>query len=180
MTRYMLAVAAAVAFVMTARAGGPPPVYVVVDEVVVEPSKGDPERIIIRGVFARLKEKGSEYAAPVEGSVHFSLPKDKAKEWEPELKAWQKAAGTGKVVPVGMCEDAGAFLTVTIRKADEKAKTADAVYTPGHVGATDETNGKQTWADMKPVQALQGFVKERKAKAEKGEKKAEKGKGEKK
>ena len=175
MTRFMLAVAAAVGIVLTAQAGGPPPVYVVVDEVVVEPCEKSPERVTIRGVFARLKDgKGAEYTTPVEGSVHFTLPREKAKEWEKELKAWQNAAGTGKVVPVGMCDDAGTFLKVAIRKPDERPKTADETYTPGHVGATDETNGKQTWADMEPVRDLQKFIKERKAKAEKG-KEAKKG-----
>ena len=165
MTRLLLAAVAIAIGYGAARAGGPPPVYVLVDQVVVEPAKGDPERVIIRGVFARLKDgKGAEYTAPVAGSIHLSLSKDKKAEWEKELKAWSKAAGTGRVVPVGMCEDAGTFLEVKIRKADERPKTADAAYTPGHIGEAETKTGKQTWDDMEPVKALLAVVKERKAK----------------
>ena len=167
MTRSLLAVAILVGFGVTAQAGGPPPMYVLVDEVVVEPAKGDPERVIIRGVFARLKDgkvTEYEYAAPMAGSIHLSLSKEKAATWEKELKAWTKAAGTGKVVPVGMCGEAGTFLAVKIRKADEKPKTPDAAYTPGHVGEAETKSGKQTWDDMEPVKALLAVDKERKAK----------------
>lgn len=164
MIRSLLTALAIVVGLGTVQAGGPPPMYVVVDEVVVEPAKGDPELVIIRGVFARLKDgKGVEYAAPVEGAIHLSLNKDQSAEWEKELKAWSKAAGTGKVVPVGMCGDAGTFLAVKIRKVDERPKTADAAYTPGHVGETETKSGKQTWDDMEPVKALQTLVKERKS-----------------
>lgn len=170
MTRFLLAVAAVTVGFAAARAGGPPPVYVLVDEVVVEPSKGDPERVTIRGVFARLKEgKGAEYTAPVEGSVHFTLNKDKSGDQEKELKQWAKAAGTGRVVPVGMCGDAGSFLDVKIRKADERPKAADATYTTGYIGATETTGGKQACADMEPVKALLAFAKERAAKKEKAD-----------
>ena len=164
MTRSLLTALATVIWLGVAQAGGTPPMYVVVDEVVVEPAKGDPERVTIRGVFARLKDgKGAEYAAPVEGSMHLSLSKDKSAEWEKELKVWSKAAGSGKVVPVGMCGDAGTFLAVKIRKADERPKAADAAYTPGHVGEAETKSGKQAWDDMEPVKALQTFVKERKS-----------------
>ena len=51
MTRFLMAVAAAVVGVGTACAGGPPPVYVVADKVTVEA-----DRVTIHGSFIRLKE----------------------------------------------------------------------------------------------------------------------------
>ena len=136
MSRYLMVAAAAVAFAATARAGGPPPVYVVVDKVVLEPSADAPERIKIEGSFVRLTDTARyEYGKPVEGYVYLSLDKNKAKETKEELAKWQKAAGTGKVVNVGSCHDAGTFLTTKIHKPDEKVSKPDAVYTTARLGA---------------------------------------------
>ena len=56
MTRYLMVIVAAMAFGATALAGGPPPVYVVVNKVTLEPSAGSPERIKIEGCFVRLEQ----------------------------------------------------------------------------------------------------------------------------
>src|SRR5688572_10102612 len=107
MTRYLMVAAALVAFGAAAWAGGPPPVYVVVDNVTLEPS-GFPERIRIEGCFVRL-EKGerSSYGKPVEGYVYLSIQPGKEAECRAEWARWQKAAGTGKAVAVGSCGDGG-------------------------------------------------------------------------
>src|SRR5205823_12915991 len=102
MSRYLMVAAAVVAFVATARAGGPPPVYVVVDKVVLEPSADAPERIKIEGCFMRPTNADRyEYGKPVEGFVYLSLDRSKEKETRAEWAKWQKAAGTGKAVAVG-------------------------------------------------------------------------------
>jgi hypothetical protein len=163
MTRYLLIVSAAVVgFATAARAGGPPPVYVVVDKVTVEPSAGDPERIKIAGSFVRQeKARNHEYGKPVEGYVYLGIGKGKEAETRAEWAKWRKAAGTGKVVAVGHCEDAGAMLAVKIRKPDEKATEPDAVYTPGHIDAIDRPDGGASDRHA-PVKNLLAFVKERK------------------
>ena len=57
MARYVAAAVLALAFGSRAWAGGPPPVYVVVDKVVLEPNGDGPERIRIEGCFVRRPTK---------------------------------------------------------------------------------------------------------------------------
>ena len=115
MARSLAVAVLALAFGSRAWAGGPPPVYVVVDKVVLEPNADAPERIRIEGCFVRqteellreMKEKGlpweKTYGKPVEGYVYMSIEPGKEKECRAEWAKWQKAAGTGKVVSVGAC-----------------------------------------------------------------------------
>jgi len=147
MARYLAVVVLALAFGSGAWAGGPPPVYVVVDKVVLEPSADAPERIRIEGCFVRqtdetlreMKEKGlpwdRTYSKPVEGYVYLSIEPGKEKECRAEWAKWQKAAGTGKVVSVGACVMGGSLRTVKIRKLDEKTTRPDAVYTTAYLEA---------------------------------------------
>src|SRR4051812_28765491 len=90
MARYCAVAVLALAFGSRAWAGGPPPVYVVVDRVVLEPNAEAPERIRIEGCFVRQEEElvwvgqGKErvgrglpwektYGKPVEGYVYMSI-----------------------------------------------------------------------------------------------------------
>jgi hypothetical protein len=158
----MVTVAATIAVGSRALAGGPPPVYMVVERVVIEPAGESPERITIWGSFIR-QEKGREsnYGKPVEGFISLSLDPKKAMESRNEWKRWEKAAGTGKVVAVGMCGEAGTFLTVKIHEARDRVSTTDAMYTPGHLGANDPQAGEEAWANQPAVKALLAFVKKR-------------------
>lgn len=163
MTRSLLTMAVVVGAVAAVRAGGPPLVYAVIDEVVVEPAKGDPERVTIKGSFVRVGEmKDLKYGAPVAGEMHFGLNKAAADKCRDEWKLLAKAAGTGRAVPIGHCSDGGVFRTVTIRKADDRPEKQDATYTPGYLQAEDITVEKMWWAGEPPVKALLAFVKEKK------------------
>jgi len=137
--------------------------YVVVDRVVIEPTGDSPERITIWGSFIRQKEgRGSEYGRPVEGFISLSLDQKNAAECRKEWKRWDKAGGTAKFVAVGMCGEAGSFLTVKIHESNDRVSTADATYTPGHLGANDPPAGERAWADQPPVKELLAFVKKQK------------------
>lgn len=162
MTRYLMTLTvAAVGFGAVAEAGGPPPVYVVVDQVTLEPSAGAPERIKIRGSFVRLESgRGYEYGRPVEGYVYLGLGARREAETRTEWEKWQKAAGTGKVVAVGSCKRAGSLLTVAIRKPDERASQPDAAYTPGYLEAFGELYVGRDGEREAPVRDLLAFVKE--------------------
>src|SRR5262245_65656966 len=160
MTRFLMAVGAAAGLGATAIAGGPPPVYVVADEVKVE-TTGGPERVTIRGSFIRLSDvRKYEYGKPAQGFVCFTLDEKKAAECRAEWTEWAKAAGTGKVVAVGMCGEAGAMLTAKIHEPGDKATGPDGAYTPGFLGKLDAPG--RAWADEDPMKALRAFVKERK------------------
>jgi hypothetical protein len=131
---------------------------------VLEPSGDAPDRIKIQGSFVRLENAEKyKYGKPVEGYVYLSLGEGKVAESRAEWAKWQKAAGTGKVVAVGSCGEAGTLLTATIRKPDEPAAKPDAAYTPGYLGRIgDVTVGRDAEREP-PVRDLLAFVKERQA-----------------
>lgn len=121
-----------------AYAGGPPPMYVVVDKVVLEPGKKVPGWVQIHGSFTRLevnKEKQASgmdhYSKPARGYLFLSLPADMNAEMQKELKEWQAAAGTGKAVAVGSCGDAGPMLDCAIRIRSETVTKPDAAFKAG-------------------------------------------------
>ncbi len=162
MARYLLVAVAVVAFGATARAGGPPPMYVVVDKVVLEPSADAPERIRIEGAFVRLENLARhEYGKPVEGFVYLGLEPGKEKECRAEWATWQKAAGTGKAVSVGSCGEAGVFLTVKIRKPGERVEKPDAAYSTDRLGRFGGVYASGDLVREPPVKELLAFVKAR-------------------
>jgi hypothetical protein len=170
MARYFALMVLVLAFGSTAWAGGPPPVYVVVDKVVLEPNADAPERIRIEGCFVRqLHEKGlpweKTYMKPVEGYVFMSIEKGKEKECRAVWAQWQKAAGTGKVVGVGACLHAGSLLTVKIHKLDEKTTRPDAIYTTDYLEAGGQSyvdyDGETFGLRFAPVKDLLAFAKAR-------------------
>ena len=162
MKRYLMVMVAAVAFAATARAGGPPPVYVVVDTVTLEPSADAPERVKIAGCFVRLEDRRDyKYGKPVEGYVYLSIEPGKEKECRAEWAKWQKAAGTGKAVAVGSCGEAGSFLAVKIRKPDERADKPDAVYQTERLERWGGLYADGDLARQSPVTDLMAFAKAR-------------------
>lgn len=179
MARSLTVAVLALAFGSGAWAGGPPPVYVVADRVVLEPSADAPDRIRIEGCFVRqteellrgLREKGvpweATYGKPVEGYVYMSIEPGKEKECRAEWAKWQKAAGTGKVVAVGACVLGGSLQTVQIRKPGEKTRRPDAVYTTDYLEAggqsyVEDDGGRATFGiGFAPVKDLLAFAKAR-------------------
>jgi len=174
MARHLAIAVLALAFSSRAWAGGPPPVYVVVDKVVLEPNADTPERIRIEGCFVRqteelLRERGKGWAStfgkPVEGYVYMSIEPGKEKECRAEWTKWQKAAGTGKVVTVGACVIGGSLQDVKIRKLDEKTTQPDAVYTTDYLEAGSqryvESDSDTFELGFAPVKDLLAFTKAR-------------------
>ena len=177
MTRYLAIAVFALVLGSTARAGGPPPVFVVVDKVVLEPNSDAPDRIRIEGCFVRqteellreMKEKGipwaSTYGKPVEGYVYMSIEPGKEKDCRAEWAKWQKAARTGKVVSVGACVVGGSLRDVKIRKLDEKPSKPDAVYTTDYLEAGGQSYvqhpGDTFGLGFAPVKNLLAFAKAR-------------------
>lgn len=173
MARSLAVMVLALAAGVQARAGGPPPVYVVVDKVTLEPSAEAPVKIKIEGCFVRQEEEKNrqessgrlKYRKPVEGYVYLSLLPGQEKECRAEWARWQKAAGTGQMVSVGWCHEAGNFLTVKIHKLDEKTDQPDAVYKTNYDGAHGlYTDWKPEELDLldTPVADLLAFAKSRK------------------
>lgn len=163
MTRCVLAIAAAVLVAAEAHAGGPPPVYVVVSKVVVEPGDGTAGWVRIEGSFVRLESGTGEYryGKPVEGFVYLSAPEGKDAETRAEWEKWKSAAGTGKVVAVGSCGDGGAVMRAPIHKAGERVAKPDAEYTLGHLERFGQLYATGGLEREPPVRDLVAFVKAR-------------------
>ena len=78
-----------------------------------------------------------------------------------EWAKWQKAAGTGKAVTIGHCNEAGNFLKAKIHQPDEQVGKPDQVYS---VEMIERFGGLFVSGDMKDeasVRALLLFAKER-------------------
>jgi len=141
-------------------AGGPPPMYVLVEKVVLEPSDQAPERIQIWGCFIRTKGPlKEEFTAPVYGFLYLAIAAGKEQQCREQWALWQKAAGSGKVVPVGCCLDADNFLTLPIRKPDERPQRPDGTYALGQLGLFGDFYGKGEFDDRPPVKQLLAFAK---------------------
>lgn len=152
-----------------AYAGGPPPMYVVVDKVVIEPEKRVPGWIQIWGTFTRTERSVDKagnasmvFTKPVYGYVYLSLPKNHDSKLIEELKDWEKAAGSGKAVAVGSCGDAGSMLKVPIRLPNETINQPDAIYTTEFLRLWGDLYASGQLANQPEVKALLKFSKERK------------------
>jgi hypothetical protein len=103
-------------------------VYSLISSVTVEPSAGQPQRIMISGVFAMSKPKpeffGDDYLPPQRGYLYFTLPTD-PKQAEMVLKEWNDlkgVAGTGKVIAFGGRDQ---FRMLHVRPSGEKPSAPD-------------------------------------------------------
>lgn len=152
-----------------AHAGGPPPMYVVVDKVVFEPNRKVPNWVQIWGSFTRqekaVDKAGKEtvtFSKPIYGYVFLSLPESNDKALKEELKEWQKAAGSGKAVAVGSCNDAGCMLKCPIHLAKETAVQPAAAYTTGILKRFGDVYANNEFVNYPEVKALLKFSKKRK------------------
>jgi hypothetical protein len=115
--KYAAALILAVAFVVEARAGGPPPTFIVVDKLVFEPNEQAPERIQIWGSFSFLKEK-TGYSAPVQGYLYYTLANGKEEQCRREWATLQKLVADKHMVALGFC--GSPKVDGHLRKPDEK------------------------------------------------------------
>jgi hypothetical protein len=161
---------ALLAMAAVARAGGPPPVYVVVDKVVLEPKSDAPDRMQIWGSFTRIENRSYDhFSKPVYGYVDLSIDPAKQAESRAEWAKWQQAAGTGKAVAVGSCGEAGAFLNVAIHQPKEKQSNPDAVYVPGQLERFGDLYARGEYDSTPHVKELLSFAKQRREEAQAAE-----------
>ncbi|HQR06149.1 MAG TPA: hypothetical protein PLN21_04960 [Gemmatales bacterium] len=168
-TSVILASLLVIATSALAHVGGPPPMYVVVDKVVLEPEKRVPGWVQIWGCFTRInttKDGNGNYAEgfsrPTYGFVYLSTPCKTIREFNEELQEWQKAAGTGKAVAIGSCGEAGCMLRCRIHLPNETDGTPDATYTTGHLKRFGDMYANGDFNGYPEVAALLKFAKERK------------------
>ncbi len=145
-----------VMLVQAAKAGGPPPMFAMVDRVIIS-TDSYPPRIQIWGTFVRTASASEmEFQAPTYGYLHLRASEDPNcyREW----KLWQSAAGTGKVVAIGSCHAAGDFHSYAIHSKSDPIGEPDGVYQVGQLeqsGALFVPDSMFQW-DMvrQPLEAL--------------------------
>jgi hypothetical protein len=148
-TRFLTALAVLVLIATKGFAGGLPPMYVVVEKVVVSPCEKSPQSIQIYGWFTRLQStRTDDFSKPVYGYIHLG------EGCEADLAQWKKAAGTGKVVVVGCCGGAADFLKVPIHKVTEPATRPDAAYPKGQLMAYGDLFADRFRLDQPVAKAL--------------------------
>ena len=77
-------------------------IYAIVDEVTLEPSDFEPERVWISGVFVVPQPISSGlHQSPLRGHLYFSLNPEAPESTRDEWNVLQKVAGTGQVVGFG-------------------------------------------------------------------------------
>jgi hypothetical protein len=85
-----------------AQAGGPPPVCMVVDKVVLEPDEKAPTRIQIWGTFIFCKNNAS-YDRPVSGYLYYKAGSGKEEVCRKQWAKLQKLAADKHIVAFGFC-----------------------------------------------------------------------------
>jgi hypothetical protein len=85
-----------------ARAGGPPPICMVVDKVVLEPNEQAPTRIQIWGTFVLLKNH-SDYGEPVTGYLYYAAAPGKEAECRKEWANLRRLSTEKHVIGFGAC-----------------------------------------------------------------------------
>jgi hypothetical protein len=100
--KWAAALILAFAFAVEARAGGPPPVCMVIDKLVFEPNEEEPARVQIWGTFSFLKEK-TNYGKPVQGYLYYTLASGKEEQCRKEWATLKKFVADKHVVAFGIC-----------------------------------------------------------------------------
>lgn len=167
--KWILATFFVVASAALAHAGGPPPMYVVVDKVVFDQNTKTSGTVQIWGSFTRtektIDKAGKEswaYTKPAYGFVYLSLTDTNDKVLKEELQEWQRAAGTGKAVAVGSCGDAGCMLKTPIHHTNETVTKPDAAYTTKYLKLFGDLYANEHLSKQPEVAALLKYAKDRK------------------
>ncbi len=126
-------------FAVTARASVPTGIYVLVEEVILEPNEASPERILIKGVFMNEIDNGrespdSQLRQPKRGWMAFKLARGKEDlcrlEWK-DLKSVKK----GSVVAFGSVDaqvlDGGYYVGSAVKEQQPTGEPTLA-YPIGH------------------------------------------------
>jgi hypothetical protein len=140
--------------------------YVLVEKVVLEPDEDAPRRIQIWGCFIRTKkEKSEDFTAAVRGYIYLNAERG-------DCARWKDAAGTGKVVPIGYCWEAGDWLKLPIHKPGDPPGEPDGAPSGEYLGHFTDFYGGGRFDEHPEVKRLLEFAKksrEGKEPAEKGE-----------
>src|SRR5437763_131477 len=105
MTRIACFAGLVIALALTARAsaGGPPPVCMAVDKIVLEPNDVAPLRIQIWGTFIFLADSRTTYGNPVRGYFYYTAVPGKEEECRRHWGKLRTMVQNDEIVAFGMC-----------------------------------------------------------------------------
>jgi hypothetical protein len=101
-TAFVTGLVIAMAFTTEVKAGGPPPVCMVVDKIVLEPDEKAPTRIQVWGTFIFCKANAT-YDRPVSGYLYYTAEKGKEDACRKEWAKLQKLVADKHIVAWGSC-----------------------------------------------------------------------------
>ena len=136
----------ALAWSMAARAGGPPPVYLVIDKVVFEPTEEAPARIQIWGTFS-LRE-GDSYGAPQRGYLYYAAPEGAEEKCRKEWAVLKKLANKKQLISFGICGEPN--VRAHLRKPSDKV-TSPIPYPHGKGGFASGENAERNFPALKKL-----------------------------
>jgi len=137
----------ALACSMEARAGGPPPVYMVIDKVVFEPDADAPTRIQIWGAFALLRE-GVSYGSPVRGYLYYAAAPGAEEKCRKEWAALKRMTNQKQLISFGFCREPN--VRDHLRKPDEKV-ASPILYPNGKGGFALGKNAESKFLSLKKL-----------------------------
>src|SRR5438132_11431713 len=105
MTRIPCFAGLVIVLALTAKAsgGGPPPVCMAVDKIVLEPNDVAPTRIQIWGTFIFLEDSRTMYGDPVRGHLYYTAIPGKEKECRKQWADLRELAAADQIVAYGLC-----------------------------------------------------------------------------
>jgi hypothetical protein len=138
------------ALAVDARAGGPPPVCMVIDKLVFEPNEQAPTRVQIWGTFSFLKEK-TDYGKPVQGYLYYALADGKEKQCRKEWAQLKKLVADKHIVAFGLC--GSPKVDGHLRKPTEKLHSP-VVFPLSEQGFTDGDRWAHDYPSLKKLETL--------------------------
>jgi hypothetical protein len=93
--------------------------FVVVDQVMFEPSASAPQRVQVWGTFSLAQDaRGRSYSAPRRGYLYFAAVQGKEADCLKEWRDFEKAAGKAEVIGFGRSPSIGEFGKVHVPGTD--------------------------------------------------------------
>jgi hypothetical protein len=137
----------ALAWSMEAKAGGPPPVYMVIDKVVFEPNEDAPTRIQVWGAFSLLRE-GDSYGSPVRGYLYYAAAPGAEEKCRKEWAVLKKMTNKKQLISFGFCGEPK--VRDHLRKPSEKV-ASPIPYPHGKGGFALGKNAESNFPSLKKL-----------------------------
>jgi hypothetical protein len=126
-------------------------VYCILEQIVIEPADGDPQRVQLWGVFMFADGEHSEgYGAVQRGYMYYACPSGQTKTCQNDWADFQWAAGTEKGLGYGL----RTMPTGRLRKANDPPASPDPYPVQGGVAKMESKDPSQSGLVARLKEAL--------------------------